>query len=825
MSAEGLEKAKLLDDIAETLTKMQTDNEVENALGKLGLSSDVISSLQLVGFKGYKNLSLKALRNILPSLEKGESYSSACSIAGYDKFKKIEPQKFLPELTTYTFERYKHGKKTSYTEKRFKEVNNPVVARAFCQARLVLNALIAEYGSPEYVHVELARDVGKSKKQRDEIDSRQKENRARRENRRSEFKQDKGYEPNGELDLKLQLLDEQMQQCAYTLQMLDRNLVISDPFYAEVDHIWPRSKTFDNSSANKVLVLAHANQNKGNQIPYDYIRTDRRFGDTQDERELHWRRVEKHTLTCHDMNAKKRERITAKVLDSDEFTARNLVDTRYATRMFANWVRTRLLFAGQTKDEIVDIDSAESGKSRLEKYHKTRVRTPQGGVVAFLRSRWLGDKIKDREASDKHHAIDALITAACSPSLIKRVNDWFASEENYPNRFVRNKDGAYTDRRTGDVISKQQAREQGIFLPAPWDEKDKNAGQVFRKLFETEYEKVFVSRMLRKKKNLKLHDSNPMAWKRQNKMTRVRLYNLKIQQLDLENKKLYDPVSAEKYLLRNKALLITLRAQLEKHKDAKEAFKDTFEFRGQKIRTIKLPEQTAKRAAKAIDENGLNSLTQPAAHKTIKLTDLTLEQLTVEKLGEQFFSRNDKLIHALVEQLKNHGGNAEKAFPNSEFYPFGKGVSKNNNPLPCIRSIRLPNNKSSGLFVRGGLAELGSSLRTDVYWENTKYQFKPIYKAPKQNVLNKNRDFEEDNYLFSLTQDDLLEVVLLDGTKIFGYFVMYEGDGRMKIREHDKKKKDAFRFSVSSIKLLRKFEISILGDLKEVEATVKHGLA
>jgi CRISPR subtype II RNA-guided endonuclease Cas9/Csn1 len=837
-SAEGLGKAKLLDDIAETLTKMQTDNEVEEALAGVGMPTEVVSSLQLVDFKGYKNLSLKALRNILPNLEKGESYSSACSIAGYDKFKKIAPQKFLPELTTYTYERYKHGKKTSYTEKRFKEVNNPVVARAFCQARLVLNALIAEHKqSPDYVHIELARDVGKSKKQRDEIDSRQKENRARREIRRSDFKQDKGYEPSGELDLKLQLLDEQMQQCAYTLKELKRDLVISDPFYAEIDHIWPRSKTFDNSTANKVLVLAHANQNKGNRIPYDYIRNDARFGVTQEAREMHWRRVEKHTLTCHDMDAKKRERITAKALDSDEFTARNLVDTRYATRLFANWVRARLLFAGQIKDEVVDIDSAESGKSRLEKYHKTRVRTPQGRVVAFLRGRWLGDKIKDREASDKHHAIDALITASCSPALIKRVNDWFANEENYPNRFVRNKDGTYTDRSTGDKISKQQAREQGLFLPAPWDEKDNNTGQIFRKLFEAEYEKVFVSRMLREKKNLKLHDANPMAWKRQNKMKRVRLYNLKIQQLDLENEKLYAPASAEKYLLRNKALITTLLSQLEKYKDAREAFKDVFEFRGQKIRTIKLPEQIAKRNSKDFDENGFNSLTQPTAHKTVKLIDLTPEQLTVEKLGEQFFSRNDKLIQALVEQLKKHGGNSEKAFPNSEFYPFGehkkdkfgdyiKDEKGNLVSLPLIRSLRLPLNKNQGLFVRGGLADIGgTTLRTDVYWENGRYEFKPVYKVTEEKTLNKSRGLEMKNRILSLTQDDLLEVVLADGAKIFGYFVMYEGDGRMKIREHDKKKKDASRFSVSSIKLLTKFESSILGDLKVIEATIKHGLA
>lgn len=741
-SVAGLEKGKLLDDIAETLTKMQTDNEVQAALGKLGLPSEVISSLQFIDFKGYKNLSLKALRKILPSLEQGENYSNACTLADYDKFKKIEPQKFLPELSTLTFERYKHGKKTGYTEKRFKEVNNPVVARAFCQARLVLNALIAEYGSPEYVHIELARDVGKSKKQRDEIEFKQKENRARRENRRNEFKQDRGYELAGELDLKLQLLDEQMQQCAYTLQGLDRNLVINDPKYAEVDHIWPRSKTFDNSMNNKVLVLAHANQNKGNRIPYDYIRSDLRFGSSQEERELHWRRVEKHTLTCHDMDAKKRERITAKVLDSDEFTARNLVDTRYATRLFANMVRTKLLFAGQAKDEVDDIDGAESGKSRLDKYHKTRVRTPQGGVVAFLRSRWLGDKIKNREESDKHHAIDALITAACSPAIIKRVNDWFANEENYPNRFVNNKDGTYTDRSSGEIISKQQAREQGLYLPAPWDEKDKNAGQAFRKLFEAEYEKVFVSRMKKDKRNTELHDSNPMA---------IRYFPVKLSQLTSE---LLDQVLVTFDLPeRRRSLILEVREALSKNNNDASLFVDGFKTKNRngephKIYTIPLPLMTV---SNLLGSETKGEKLKDSAKKVIPLNKLNIKMLSEKELGSDFYNRNKRMVDALTAALRSNNDKADKAFPSSVFYPFGDNK-------PPIRSIRVPASRSSGIFVRGGVANLGDALYTEMYQFKGQYIFRPRYKVCQEQTFGLQVMPESAKFICTLSKNDYVRI-------------------------------------------------------------------
>ena len=114
------------------------------------------------------------------------------------------------------------------------------------------------------------------------------------------------------------------------------------------------------------------------------------------------------------MGAEKQRRLLAKNLDdADEFLARNLVDTRYVTRLFANMLRERVLFGGgATEEELTDILPDDDGTTRWNRYQHARVRTPQGRLVDFLRGKWGLAHAKDREKSDLHHALDACIIAA-----------------------------------------------------------------------------------------------------------------------------------------------------------------------------------------------------------------------------------------------------------------------------------------------------------------------------------------------------------------------------------------------------------------------------
>ena len=724
--ANARAKAVEIDAITEALTKGQTDVDISKALASLNLTEAQLDALQRIkkAFTQYRNLSLKALRNILPYLEQQKSYSEACILAGY-KAATFERTKYLPPLETYLYERIRHGTKTGYKELRYKDLTNPVVARAFNQARLVLNALIARYDqSPAYVHIELARDIarplksrwsnGKKIEGRLDVQKRQLENRNKRAAVRENFANTHGIKnPTERQILKERLYHEQQCKCLYTLEKLDLGQVVSDDNYAQIDHIWPRSLTFDNSMENLVLVHAHANQDKGNRIPYDFI--------TKKYDEEHWRKVEAHILSCRGLSEGKQKRLLAKELDADEFLARNLVDTRYATRLFARMVRDRLLFDGETADRTEDIDPTESGKNRLEKFHKTRVRTPQGGVTNFLRLRWLGD-IKDRDAGDKHHALDACIVAACTPELIHRVNSWFSNDEKVPSRFKKNEDGTYTDRGDGEIISKQEARERGLYLPPPWDE---NKPGEFRKEFFAKYDSIRVSRAIRKKKNVKLHDANPMA---------LRYFPVNLQKLTLEmlDEAQLPPDLPEKRLLLIRAVRERLRSS---NGEASTAFSRGFQTHDKKgcdrtIYTISLPIICLPENYLAEERKELKKIKQTedfkdSAKKVVPLNKLSQKILKEEELGSSFYHRNKRLVEALKARLREFDDNADKAFPETgKFYPFGKEEGR-----PFIRSIRLPAPSGSGVHVRGGVADLGDALYTELYWHKSRYWFRPRYKV------------------------------------------------------------------------------------------------
>lgn len=219
---------------------------------------------------------------------------------------------------------------------------------------------------------------------------------------------------------------------------------------------------------------------------------------------------------------------------------------------------------------------------------------------------------------------------------------------------------------------------------------------------------------------------------------------------------------------------------------------------------------------------------------------------------------------ALAKRLEGYKDDGKKAFDK----PFVPPPGKSGKPRPPIRSIRLPQAQGSGIYVRGGIPEIGESLRTEAYWDRKqeRYFFRPIYQANNQQIFGVAQRPPQADFLFNLYIDDPIEVVLNTGEVIPGngkpgYFVVYEGDGRMQIRTHDrpgktkrKKKTDAsdeasdattdrepnatlqddeqtlFRFSTggrdSYIVELRLFKVGILGgESVEIKASVAHGLA
>ncbi|MBU5317781.1 type II CRISPR RNA-guided endonuclease Cas9 [Clostridium bornimense] len=375
---------KLLNNIAYVLTLGKTDEEIKKQLLKRNVDERIIEAVEDISFSKFNNLSIEALEKILPFLKEGYQYSEACEKAGYD-FKAI----------------YKGEKQHKLPVIKIDEIVNPVVNRALAQTRKVINAVIDRYGSPIRINIELARELAKNFKDRKIIEKEQKENRNNIDKIRKEIFDIMDREPTGSEVLKYRLWQEQRGECAYS----QRQISITDLFtsgYCEIDHIIPFSKSFDDSLANKVLVLTVENQRKGNRTPYEYLNLN----------EDRWHSFEVWVQGSNLKNRKKQNLLKKSFSDEEEkeWKTRNLQDTKYICRYISNFVNSRLEFKECEKHST-----------------KQKVITVNGRATSFLRRKWGLSKV--REDGDKHHALDATVVAVTTQSMVKKISDFSKRHE------------------------------------------------------------------------------------------------------------------------------------------------------------------------------------------------------------------------------------------------------------------------------------------------------------------------------------------------------------------------------------------------------------
>ena len=398
----------LLDEIGTVFTICKNDERRKALLsGKIKEDQDILDILcDHVDFTCTVNLSLEALKNILPFMEQGDDYDTA--------WRKVYP----PQSTK---------KESVLPPIPADEIRNPVVLRALSQARKVINAVVRRYGSPARIHIETAREVGKSFKDRKEIEKRQEENRKDREESATEFRE---YFPNfiGEPKskdiLKLRLYKQQHGKCLYSGKEINLGR-LNEKGYVEIDHALPFSRTWDDSFNNKVLVLGSENQNKSNQTPYEY------FNGKDNSRE--WQEFKARVETSRFPRSKK-QRILLQKFDEDGFKERNLNDTRYVNRFLCQFIADRMRLTGKGK---------------------RRVFASNGQITNLLRGFWGLRKV--RAENDRHHALDAVVVACSTVAMQQKITHFVRYKE--MNAF----DGKTIDKETGEVLH------QKAHFPQPWE--------------------------------------------------------------------------------------------------------------------------------------------------------------------------------------------------------------------------------------------------------------------------------------------------------------------------------------------------------------------
>lgn len=452
-----------IDAIAYAFTVYKNDKKIRTALAEKGIEDNVADVLitHLDGFSKFGHLSEYACYKLLPFLEKGEEYYKACDSAGL----------------------------TESPAKKIKDITNPVVKRAVTQTMKVIKAVQRKYGNPVEVHIELARELARSFKDRAAMDHRMKENYAKNEKIKERLsKEFHIMNPRGQDIVKWKLYEQQQGCCAYNQKPFDVDRLLHDGNYAEVDHILPYSRSFDDTYRNKVLVLEKENRDKGNRTPMEYL------ADKPERKEkfIAW-------VKTVIKDSKKREHLLRMKYGRDEeaeWKQRHLQDTQYISRFLYNYLRNTLKLAPGYTDR------------------KRRIIPVNGAVTGYIRKRL--DIRKIRENGDLHHAVDAVVIAVTTQGMIQKVTRYSQIREN----------PKLIDKKTGEVLTAKEFHNKDNF-PEPWPRfrqelearVSEDPEEAIRRLRLPAYENVgeikkpFISRMPRRKVRGAAHEETVRSGK------------------------------------------------------------------------------------------------------------------------------------------------------------------------------------------------------------------------------------------------------------------------------------------------------------------------
>ncbi|MCB5191391.1 type II CRISPR RNA-guided endonuclease Cas9 [Methylobacillus arboreus] len=759
--------ASLLDQIAWVLSIYKDDDEVERELKALSLPSktNMVDVLQNIRFDKFSNLSLKALRNIVPHMERGLRYDEACIKAGYHHSQLVKPDdEKLHYLPPFYSARDKTGK--LICNENIDVPRNPVVLRALNQARKVMNALIKKYGSPHQVNIEMARDLSRPFDERRKIKDAQEEFRDRNKISRDKFNET--FNTAGDLKgrdfEKWQLYEEQECKCAYSREPLDIHRLF-EMGYVEIDHALPYSRSFDDSKNNRVLVLARENRNKGNLTPYEYL-----DGKNNSER---WHQFEVSVNTNKAYRQAKRSRLLRKEFgekESAEFRDRNLNDTRYICRFFKNYVEQFLRLA-------------ETSESK-------RCIVLSGQMTAFLRARWGLTKV--RTDSDRHHALDAAVVAACSHGMVKRLSDYSRRKE------LEKVSEGFIDVTTGEVANIAMDRQLKEHFPDPWPH--------FRRELEAR----------------RLVDDLPLM------------------KAELANLGTY----SEEELDSVKPLFVS-RAPQRRNSGA--AHKET--IYGQTERLKKTGSVTQKVAVASMSLKDLGEVID-GERVNCKLIDPHRNEKLYAAIAIWLQGKDDREKRAKEIEAGAGRGKEKRALTVDEKAEIERLRALPRKPMndgsigPIVRTVTMVIDKLSGISIRHGVAKNDTMLRVDVFTKANKFHLVPVYvhhavakHLPSRAIVAfKDEDEwtlidESFAFCFSLYPNDFVKISQKGKSPVSGYYSScHRGTGNLNIWSHDRNQEIGKGGIIEGIGVktalsIEKFNVDVLGNIYPVLKEERRGLA
>jgi CRISPR-associated endonuclease Csn1 len=390
--------------------------------------------------EGYGAISLTAIERLLPGLREGLPYATVRRQVFPDQFEATDSLDELPPV-----------------HKAVENLRNPGVHRALTEVRKLVNAIVREHGKPASIRIELARDLKNPRSMRERISREMRDREGTRERIKARLLDDAGIRtPSRDDILKVLLADECNWLCPYTGRQIEWRSLFGPTPQFDIEHIWPRSRSLDDSFVNKTLCYHEENRSrKHGRTPWEAYSSDT----------TRWAEIIQRVHSFQgDIRTfrEKLRRFEAQELDADAFTNRHLSDTRYIAGAAADYLA--LLYGG-----------------RVDAEHQRRVEPRTGGLTAWLRNGWGLNTIlapdnepgKNRE-DHRHHAVDAIVIAL-------------------------------TDERAVQILSRAAARADDLWQPRAFNSIDEPwAG--FREQAQAAVEGIVVSHRQGRKVAGPLHD-------------------------------------------------------------------------------------------------------------------------------------------------------------------------------------------------------------------------------------------------------------------------------------------------------------------------------
>ncbi len=440
----NLEDVKKVNDFFVSLVSGQNDKALLRKLIKenqyFDLSEDsesnqlVIDTLanKLTGFSGTSSLSYKAMEDYIQTTF---SQDKAMNQMQYFEEIRSDIEGSRLNLTKY------------FPKNIFKDEIIPVTTkRAFNQTIAVINKILKLYGKTydiQNVIIELARETNTADQKR-WIDEKQKQNKKKKD----ELKERYGISPEllfGENLEKVLLWDEQEHKDIYDNQPINLETLLNSPMLYHIDHIIPYSISLNNSRSNKVLTSSSNNKDKLNQTPYQWLSHQGKFNEFKTRVERIY--GDKKELDLKMKNLLYLDDPSSQQLD---FLERNLVDTRYATRLVLNQLTD--FFKNNEHWKYQD-------QHGLDKYPLVKV--INGSLTNYARYNLFTDDnnrteemLKKNRDIYNHHAVDAAIIAFLGSNFgIQKRLKFVSSYDKYKPRINDKGQHEFVDIDTGEILN------------------------------------------------------------------------------------------------------------------------------------------------------------------------------------------------------------------------------------------------------------------------------------------------------------------------------------------------------------------------------------